>query len=114
MQNFTLPERLAVEPVRGDAIEQRFKITRNEFGPECVYRIHNPQDDRTWGYVVVDNLVRGRGLGGLRLAPHIGVDEVYGLASAMTMKSAMHQENGARNPLAIYLSMIFIMHLLPA
>ncbi|MFI5336376.1 MAG: Glu/Leu/Phe/Val dehydrogenase [Opitutales bacterium] len=103
MQNFNLPGRLAVEPIRGDAIEQRFKISRNEFGPECVYRLHNPQDDSTWGYVVVDNLVRGRGLGGLRLAPDIGVDEVYGLAAAMTMKSAaaMLPLGGAKSGLRV-------------
>ena len=103
MQNFTLPRRLAAEPIRGDAIEQRFKITHTEFGPECVYRIHNPDNDSTWGFVVVDNLVRGRGLGGLRLAPDIGVDEVYGLAAAMTMKSAaaMLPLGGAKSGLRV-------------
>ncbi|MBA3848601.1 MAG: hypothetical protein C0502_01220, partial [Opitutus sp.] len=82
MQNFKLPRSLAAEAVRGAAIEQRFRIVRNEFGPECIYRIHDPADGATWGYVAVDNLVRGRGLGGLRLAPDVTVDEVYGLAAA--------------------------------
>jgi glutamate dehydrogenase/leucine dehydrogenase len=103
MQTFTLPGRLAAEPIRGDAIEKRFKIPHTEFGPECIYRLHDPQNDTTWGYVAVDNLVRGRGLGGLRLAPDIGVDEVYGLAAAMTMKSAaaMLPLGGAKSGLRV-------------
>ena len=103
MQNLLLPGRLAVEAIRGDAIEQRFKIPRHEFGPACVYRLHDPADNTTWGFVVVDNLTRGRGLGGLRLAPDIGVDEVYGLAAAMTMKSsaAMLPLGGAKSGLRV-------------
>ncbi|MBI2514419.1 MAG: Glu/Leu/Phe/Val dehydrogenase [Opitutae bacterium] len=103
MQNFTLPSRLVAEAVKGEAIEQRFKIARNEFGPECIYRIHDPANDATWGFVAVDNLVRGRGLGGVRLAPDVSVDEVYGLAAAMTMKSAaaMLPLGGAKSGLRV-------------
>ncbi len=103
MQNPSLPSRLVAEPVRGAAIEQRFRIARNEFGPECIYRIHDPADGTTWGFVAVDNLVRGRGLGGLRLAPDVTVDEVYGLAAAMTMKSAaaMLPLGGAKSGLRV-------------
>lgn len=103
MLNPPLPRRLAAEAVRGSAIEQRFRIPRTEFGPECIYRLHDPTDDSTWGFVAVDNLVRGRGLGGLRLAPDITVDEVYGLAAAMTMKSAaaMLPLGGAKSGLRV-------------
>lgn len=103
MQNFSLPSRLVAEAVKGEAIEQRFKIARNEFGPECIYRIHDPANDTTWGFVAVDNLVRGRGLGGVRLAPDVSVDEVYGLAAAMTMKSAaaMLPLGGAKSGLRV-------------
>ncbi len=103
MQTTQLPQRLQAEPVRGAAIEQRFKIQSNEFGPNCVYRVKDPADDRTWGFVVVDNLVRGRGLGGLRMAPDVSVDEVYGLAAAMTMKSAaaMLPLGGAKSGLRV-------------
>lgn len=92
-----------MEPVRGAAIEKRFKIPPNEFGPDCVYRLHDPENDTTWGFVVVDNLVRGRGLGGVRLAPDVTVDEVYGLAHAMTLKSsaAMLPLGGAKSGLRI-------------
>jgi glutamate dehydrogenase/leucine dehydrogenase len=88
MQNLPLPRRLQADVAKGADIERRYKIPPNEFGPERVYRIFDPADDRTWGFVVVDNLVRGRGLGGVRLAPDVTVDEVYGLAHAMTLKSA--------------------------
>ena len=103
MQTPKLPRSLAAEAVRGEEIEKRFKIARNESGPECIYRIHDPADDTTWGFVAVDNLVRGRGLGGLRLAPDVTVDEVYGLAAAMTMKSAaaMLPLGGAKSGLRV-------------
>ncbi len=98
-----MPRQLAAEPVRGEAIEQRFKIPPDEFGPECVHRLHDPADDTTWGFVVVDNLVRGRGLGGVRMAPDVTVDEVYGLAHAMTLKSsaAMLPLGGAKSGLRV-------------
>jgi len=88
MQNLQLPQRLAVDPAVGADIERRYRIPVSEFGPKCVYRIYDPTDDRTWGFVVVDNLARGRGLGGVRLAADVTVDEIHGLAHAMTMKSA--------------------------
>ena len=103
MQTFKLPARLAAEGVSGPEIEKRFKIPRNEFGPEKIYRIYDPADDETWGYVGVDNLVRGRGLGGVRMAPDITADEVYGLAAAMTLKSAsaMLPLGGAKSGLRV-------------
>lgn len=103
MQTPPLPTRLAVEPVRGEAIEKRFRIPANEFGPECIYRLHDPVSDATWGFVAVDNLVRGRGLGGVRMAPDVSVEEVYGLAHAMTLKSAaaMLPLGGAKSGLRV-------------
>ena len=103
MQIPQLPARLAVEPVRGDAIEQRFRIPPDEFGPDCVYRLHDPADDQTWGFVVVDNLRRGRGLGGVRMAPDVTVEEVHDLAHAMTLKSAaaMLPLGGAKSGLRV-------------
>lgn len=47
-----------------------------------------PDTGSVWGYVVVDNLIMGPSLGGVRMAPDITVQEVYGLASAMTFKNA--------------------------
>jgi glutamate dehydrogenase/leucine dehydrogenase len=83
-----LPRALRAEPTRGAAINQRYRIAGTEFGPETIYRLHDPTDDTTWGFVAVDNLMRGRGLGGIRIAPDVTAHEVYGLAAAMTLKSA--------------------------
>ena len=101
MQTPLLPRSLRAEPARGADIENRYKIATNEFGPAVIYRLYDPADDATWGYVAVDNLVRGRGLGGVRIAPDITADEVYGLAAAMTLKSsaAMLPLGGAKSGL---------------
>lgn len=88
MQIPALPRRLVAEAVHGDAIEKRFRIPPRELGPKCIHRIHDPESGSTWGFVVVDNLQRGRGLGGVRFAPDVTVGEVCGLAQAMTLKSA--------------------------
>lgn len=103
MQNPPLPRSLQAEAARGADIEKRYKIQATEFGPAAIYRLFDPADDRTWGYVAVDNLVRGRGLGGVRFAPDITADEVYGLAAAMTLKSAaaMLPLGGAKSGLLV-------------
>lgn len=103
MQEPKLPRSLKVDVARGADIEKRYKIPANEFGPEAIYRLYDPADDATWGFVAVDNLVRGRGLGGVRMAPDITAGEVYGLAAAMTLKSsaAMLPLGGAKSGLRI-------------
>ncbi|HEY4299798.1 MAG TPA: Glu/Leu/Phe/Val dehydrogenase dimerization domain-containing protein [Candidatus Didemnitutus sp.] len=88
MQSPTLPGQLAVDTASGADIERRHRIAPTEFGPRAIHRLYDPGDDRTWGFVVVDNLARGRGLGGVRMAADVTVEEIYGLAHAMTMKSA--------------------------
>jgi glutamate dehydrogenase (NAD(P)+) len=42
--------------------------------------------DQVLGFVAVDTTVRGRALGGLRMAPDVTAEEVAGLARAMTLK----------------------------
>ncbi|MGH7542895.1 MAG: Glu/Leu/Phe/Val dehydrogenase dimerization domain-containing protein, partial [Gemmatimonadota bacterium] len=42
--------------------------------------------DQVLGFVAIDTTVRGRALGGLRLAPDVTAEEVAGLARAMTLK----------------------------
>lgn len=103
MQTPKLPRSLKADAVRGADIEKRYKIPANEFGPAAIHRLYDPADDATWGYVAVDNLVRGRGLGGVRIAPDITADEVYGLAAAMTLKSsaAMLPLGGAKSGLCV-------------
>ena len=103
MQTSQLPRSLRAEPARGPDIEQQYRIAPNEFGPDAIHRLYDPADNETWGYVAVDNLVRGRGLGGVRMAPDITADEVYGLAAAMTLKSsaAMLPLGGAKSGLRV-------------
>ncbi len=88
MQDLRVPDKLEIEIVKGDAIRQRFDIAPTDTGPELVARVFDPADNTTCGYVAVDNLVMGPSLGGTRLAPDISVQEVYGLARAMTLKNA--------------------------
>lgn len=88
MNNQQLPAKFDIEVVEGSDIQGRFGLPRTELGPLQVIRVFDPGTDRTWGYVVIDNLVRGPSLGGIRLAPDITVDEVFVLARAMTLKNA--------------------------
>lgn len=46
------------------------------------------------GYVVIDRLLRGVSSGGLRMRAGCTIDEVRGLAAAMTRKEAIHFEQG--------------------
>jgi glutamate dehydrogenase (NAD(P)+) len=48
------------------------------------------------GYLVLDRLVRGISSGGLRMRKGCSRDEVRGLARGMTLKEAIHFEQGAR------------------
>ncbi len=88
MEMERIPSKLDIDVVEGKDIQKRFHIPRTDFGPEKVVRLFDHENNQTWGYVVVDNLTRGPSLGGIRLAPDISVNEVYGLASAMTFKNA--------------------------
>ncbi len=84
-----IPDVLEIEVIEGrERIRERYGIEGNEEGPSKVARLFDPSDGVTWGYVVVDNLLRGRSLGGIRMAEDVDVQEIYGLASAMTLKSA--------------------------
>ncbi|MCX7591359.1 MAG: hypothetical protein N2255_06990, partial [Kiritimatiellae bacterium] len=83
-----VPRRLALDVATGSEIFRRYGIRSNERGPRKIVRIFDPTDDRTWGYVGIDNLVRGPSLGGIRIAPDITALEVYNLAAAMTLKSS--------------------------
>ncbi len=60
----------------------------DKFGPEEVIEIN---DDKIGlhGVLVLDNLNRGPGKGGLRMTPTVDVKEVFRLARTMTWKTAM-------------------------
>jgi glutamate dehydrogenase (NAD(P)+) len=56
-------------------------------GPEKVLFLRQPQTGLE-AIVVVDNTACGAALGGVRMAPDVGIEEVYRLARAMTFKNA--------------------------
>jgi glutamate dehydrogenase (NAD(P)+) len=60
----------------------------DESKAEKQIRLYDPETGHTWGYVVIDNTVRGPGLGGIRMASDLSLLEVSRLARAMTLKNS--------------------------
>src|SRR3989344_4670923 len=63
-------------------------IKRDEFGPEHVVEVNDPQLGLK-GFLVIDNTALGPGKGGIRMTPGVAVEEVYRLARTMTWKNAI-------------------------
>ena len=83
----SLPKSLITEllPKKQD----RDRFSKNFVAPqEAKYQIIDPETKRVWGYVCIDNTQRGPGLGGIRMAANIGLNEVNRLARAMTLKNS--------------------------
>ncbi len=59
----------------------------DELGPERVVHLWHPGLGLE-GIVVVDNTACGRAIGGVRMAPDVGLEECFRLARAMTFKNA--------------------------
>ncbi|MFH1751417.1 MAG: Glu/Leu/Phe/Val dehydrogenase [archaeon] len=57
----------------------------DNFGPEKILTVYNPRVGLK-GFVVIDNTAFGPGKGGIRMTKTVSVDEVAGLARAMTWK----------------------------
>ena len=84
---YSLPKSLITEllPKKQD----RDRFSKNSVAPqEAKYQIIDPETKRVWGYVCIDNTQRGPGLGGIRMAANIGLNEVNRLARAMTLKNS--------------------------
>jgi len=60
----------------------------DEYGPEMIARVYDPKT-KMEGIVVIDNTAIGPAKGGIRLQPDVTVQEVFGLARAMTWKNAL-------------------------
>ena len=60
----------------------------DEYAPEQRIRLSDQATGQIWGFVVVDNTVRGPGLGGIRMASDLTLLEVSRLARAMTLKNS--------------------------
>jgi len=83
-----IPERFDIDIVRREDLKTKLGMTGKDSRPETVVRILASDNGRTWGYVAVDNTVRGPSLGGVRMVPDATLEEVCILARAMTFKNA--------------------------
>ena len=59
----------------------------DEFGPEKIIHIYDPQVELK-AVLVVDNVAVGPSIGGIRMVPDISVEECFRLARAMTFKNS--------------------------
>ena len=59
----------------------------DELGPAKIVHIHEPRVGLR-AVVVVDNVMRGPAIGGVRMAPDVSTEECFRLARAMTFKNA--------------------------
>ena len=59
----------------------------DELGPAKIVHIYEPSANLR-AIVTIDNVARGPAIGGVRMAPDVGVEECFRLARAMTLKNA--------------------------
>lgn len=71
---------------KGMAVEDVFRFA-DDLGPAKVIHIHEPRVGLR-AIVVVDNVMRGPAIGGVRMAPDVSAEECFRLARAMTFKNA--------------------------
>ncbi len=83
--NIKLPKKLEAEELVKKMDDNPFSSQRI---PENRYRLFDPANGQTWGYVIVDHTGRGPGLGGTRMAKDISIQEISRLAYIMTHKNA--------------------------
>lgn len=63
-------------------------INYDKIGPEKIIQVYDTKT-KMKGILVLDNLSRGPGKGGIRMTPTVSVEEVFRLARAMTYKNAL-------------------------
>ena len=82
-----LPNNLSIRQLPKILDHDRF--SKNFIGmQEACHEIFDPETNKIWGFVSIDNTKRGPGLGGIRIAPNITVNEVNRLAKVMTLKNS--------------------------
>jgi glutamate dehydrogenase (NAD(P)+) len=67
-------------------MEEMFRFA-DELGPAKIVHLHDPGAGLK-AIVVIDNVACGPAIGGVRMAPDVGVAECFRLARAMTLKNA--------------------------
>lgn len=73
---------------KNSAAESKEGFGNDNFGPEYVVKIYDPELQMQ-AYLVVDNTRLGPGKGGIRMTPTVSEEEVRRLARAMTWKNAL-------------------------
>jgi glutamate dehydrogenase/leucine dehydrogenase len=83
-------------------VTEDFRALADRYGPEAILVADHPQGFGT-AIIVVHNTARGPAMGGLRMAPDVGVPEVLDLARAMTYKNAaaMLELGGGKSALVV-------------
>lgn len=87
MAKITLPQKLSLDFLEKKDTCNRFSGAQDTTQEQRV-RIFDPKTDKTWGFVVVDNTRRGPGLGGIRMASDLTLEEVSRLSRVMTLKNS--------------------------
>ena len=87
MNKDNLPKSLYLRQVPKILDEDRFSKDTSTL-QEARYEIIDPEINKIWGFVTIDNTKRGPGLGGIRMAPKVGLNEVNRLAHVMTLKNS--------------------------
>jgi len=87
MTDNDLPGKLSLEFLPKKKSSDRFSCS-TEIDQEQKVRIFDSDSGKTWGFVVIDDTRRGPGLGGVRMAPDLRLEEVSRLARAMTLKNS--------------------------
>jgi glutamate dehydrogenase/leucine dehydrogenase len=67
---------------------EKLEIKRDEWGPEKILSVYDPKTGMK-GFTVIDNTALGPGKGGIRMVSDVSVEEVFGLARAMTWKNSL-------------------------
>ena len=75
------------QAIRTERMEGLFEFG-DDLGPVKIVHVRNPGFDLR-GILVIDNVAAGPAIGGLRMAPDVGLEECVRLARAMTLKNAL-------------------------
>lgn len=82
-----LPKILKAVALPANNQDNRF-AKNTELVPENSYKIIDPDNQSTWGYVSIDNTQRGPGLGGIRMVQNLSLNEIMRLSRVMTLKNS--------------------------
>ncbi len=87
--NFSLklPPRLEPEILPARNSSERFNVSDSR-DPEQRVRFIDSATGNEWGFLVLDDTRRGPGVGGIRIAPDLSLEEMSRLAHAMTLKNS--------------------------